>query len=300
MQQRAISDHGRRICCRFGLVGMSGASGLHDVVERSGNVGGIETHWREAPSAGCPPVLYVHGVPTASWDWLPYLQRIGGIAPDLPGFGESAKPSDFDYSITGYERWLETFTRAVGLERFSLVVHDWGGLALALAQRFPERIDRLVLHSCVTLLPGYRWHWIARVWRTPILGEVFMACSTKWGFRQISRQSNVTPGPLPDAMINRFWPDFDRQTRRAILRLYRSADPDVLARAGERLKDLQSPALILWPTNDPYVGPEWGQRYADALGGQVRLEVIDRAGHWMWLDRPDVIEMAAQFLQTPV
>jgi len=204
---------------------MSEASGLHDVVERSGNVGGIETHWREAPSVGCPPVLYVHGVPTASWDWLPYLQRIGGIAPDLPGFGESAKPSDFDYSITGYERWLETFTQAVGLERFSLVVHDWGGLALALAQRFPERIDRLVLHTCVTLLPGYRWHWIALVWRTPILGELFMACSTKWGFRQISRQSNVTPGPLPDALIDRFWPDFDRQTRRAILRLYRSADP---------------------------------------------------------------------------
>jgi alpha/beta hydrolase family protein len=119
MQQRAISDHRRRMCCTF--VGMSEASGLHDAVERSGNVGGIETHWREAPSTGCPPVLYVHGVPTASWDWLPYLQRIGGIAPDLPGFGESAKPSDFDYSITRHERWLEAFTQAVGLERFSLV-----------------------------------------------------------------------------------------------------------------------------------------------------------------------------------
>jgi pimeloyl-ACP methyl ester carboxylesterase len=44
------------------------------------------------------------------------------------------------------------------------------------------------------------------------------------------------------------------------------------------------------------VGPEWGQRYADAIGVNARLEMIERAGHWMWLDRPDVIDKAAAFL----
>jgi pimeloyl-ACP methyl ester carboxylesterase len=272
---------------------------MPEVVERWGEVAGVRTHWREAPGEDRPPILYVHGVPTASWDWLPYLERIGGVAPDLPGFGSSAKPADFDYSIAGYDRWLEAFTEAAGLDRFSLVVHDWGGLALALAQRFPERIERLVLHTCVSLLPGYRWHWIARIWRTPVAGELLMATATKWGFTQISRQSNVTPGPLPDSQIDRFWPDFDRDTRRAILRLYRSAAPEVLARAGRRLGQLTCPALILWPTNDPYSSPKWGPRYAEALGGDVRLEMIERAGHWMWLDRPDVIDKAAEFLLGP-
>jgi pimeloyl-ACP methyl ester carboxylesterase len=266
------------------------------VIERYGEVAGLRTHWREAPAEGRPPILYVHGVPTASWDWLPYLERIGGVAPDLPGFGSSAKPPDFDYSIAGFDRWLEAFTEVAGLDRFSLVVHDWGGLALAFAQRFPERIERLVIHTCVPLLPGHRWHWVARIWRTPVLGELFMATSSKWAFKQISRQSNVTPGPLPSRFINRFWPDFDRDTRRAILRLYRSAPPEVLAHAGERLGALTCPTLILWPTNDPYTQPAWGQRYADALGGDVRLEIIERAGHWMWLDRPDVIDKAAEFL----
>ena len=206
---------------------------MPDVVERSGEVAGLRTCWREAPADGRPPILYVHGVPTASWDWIPYLERIGGVAPDLPGLGRSAKPPRFDYSIAGFDRWLESFTEMVGLERFSLVVHDWGGLALALAQRFPERVERLVLHTCTPLLPGYRWHWIARIWRTPIVGELFMATSTKSGFKQISRQANVTP--------------------------------EVLARAGRRLAELRCPALILWPTDDPYIGPEWGQRYAQFL-----------------------------------
>jgi pimeloyl-ACP methyl ester carboxylesterase len=272
------------------LLGFEGES-------RNGEVDGIRTHWREAPANGRPPILYVHGVPTASWDWLPYLERIGGVAPDLPGFGQSAKPRDFDYSIAGYTDWLEAFTEVAGLERFSLVVHDWGGLALALAQRIPERIDRLVLHTCVPLLPGFRWHWVARIWRTPVLGELFMATSSKWAFKQISRQANVTRGPLPDFFVDRFWSGFDSGTRRAILALYRSADPDVLARAGTRLGDLRGPTLILWPTRDPYTGPEFGRRYADALGGEVRLELIDGAGHWMWLDRPDVIDKAAEFLR---
>jgi len=270
---------------------------MPEVVERDGEVAGIRTHWREAPTAGESQIIYVHGVPTASWDWIPHLERTGGIAPDLPGFGSSEKPEDFDYTIEGFDRWLESFVDTLGLERFSLVVHDWGSVGLALAQRFPERIERLVLYACVPFLPGYRWHWVARIWRRPVMGESFMAASSKFGFKQISRQSNFAPGPLPDWFIDRIWRDFDRRTRRAILSLYRSSPPEVLARAGARLGELRCPALILWPTHDPYLGVEFGHGYADALGVEARVELIDRAGHWTWLDRPDVIDTAAAFLQ---
>ena len=267
------------------------------MVDRTGVVAGVGTHWRESPPEDRPPVLYLHGVPTASWDWIPYLERIGGVAPDLPGFGESAKPADFDYTIDGYVPWIDAFTQAVGLERFSLVVHDWGGgLGLAFAQRHPQRIERLVIHTSVPLLPGYRWHWVARVWRTPGLGELFMATATKPAFRQLSRISNASKGPMPDWFVDGVWSDFDRGTRRAILRLYRSADPDVLARAGEHLGEIDCPALIMWPTYEPYVGPEWGPRHAAAIGENARLEMIDRSGHWTWVDRPDIIERAAEFL----
>jgi pimeloyl-ACP methyl ester carboxylesterase len=270
---------------------------MTQVVEREGEVGGLRTHWRETGDDGAPPILYVHGVPTASWDWLPHLERTGGIAPDLPGFGSSEKPSGFDYSIDGYDRWLEAFVDTLGLERFSLVVHDWGAVGLALAQRLPERIERLVIHASVPFLPGYHWHWVARIWQTPRVGEAFMATSSKWGFRQISRQSNTAPGPLPAWFIDRIWRDFDQGTRRAILELYRASPPDVLAGAGSRLREVRCPALVLWPTADPYLGVEFGQGYADALGGDVELELIENAGHWPWLDRPDVIDRTASFLR---
>src|SRR4249920_116791 len=100
-----------------------------EVQVRSGELDGLPVVWREAPSDGVP-VLYVHGVPNTSGPWEPFLERTGGIAPDLPGFGRSGKPGHFDYSVAGYDAWLERFVDHVGLERFSLVVHDWGGLAL--------------------------------------------------------------------------------------------------------------------------------------------------------------------------
>jgi haloalkane dehalogenase len=114
-----------------------------EVAERREAVAGMVIRWREASTDGRPPVLYLHGVPDSSWLWLPFLGRTGGIAPDLPGFGQSAKPAYFDYSLDGYARFLEEFTAAAGLERVSLVLHDWGGVGLAFAQRFPERIVAL-------------------------------------------------------------------------------------------------------------------------------------------------------------
>ena len=253
-----------------------------EIVERHTEIDGLEVHWRQAGDA---PILCVHGVPTASWEWEALLALTGGVAPDLPGFGRSAKPGDFDYSIPGYDRFLEAFCEHVGLERLSLVVHDWGGVGLAFAQRFPERIERLVVLTTVPLLPGYRWHRVARAWRTPVLGELTMGFATRWSFRR----------SLPPEIADRAWADFDQGTQRAILRLYRSADPDVLERHGQRLGELRCPALVLWPSDDPYIGADFGRSYADALGGDVTLEMVE-GGHWPWLSRPAIFERAAAFL----
>jgi pimeloyl-ACP methyl ester carboxylesterase len=256
-----------------------------DVAERTSRIAGMHVHSLEAPAGAAAPVLYVHGVPTASWQWLPFLERTGGIAPDLPGFGRSAKPGGFDYSIAGYGRFLEQFVDELELERFSLVVHDWGSVALDLAQRRPERIERLVLLASVPFVPGYSWHRVARGWRTPLLGELMMGFSTRYAFRR----------SLPEEVADRAWEHFDHGTQRAILRLYRSAPPDVLALAGERLPELRCPALVLWPTRDPYIGAEFGKAYADALGGETVLEPVD-AGHWMWVDQPGLADRVEAFL----
>lgn len=162
-------------------------------------VGGIETNVRRVGDA---PVLYVHDIPNASWEWEPFLARTGGVAPDLPGFGESGKANNFDYTLAGYGRWLGQFADAVGLDRFSLVVHGWGAVGFELG----DRIERLVV---LGELPADREETrLVRMWRTPLVGELTMGFTSKRAFMK----------RYPE----RAWQDFDHGTQRAILKLHRS------------------------------------------------------------------------------
>jgi pimeloyl-ACP methyl ester carboxylesterase len=271
-----------------------------EVSDHAGEIDGLPVFWRSAPVPGdqdprTPPPLYLHGVPTNSDDWLEFLARSGGLAPDLPGFGRSGKPGSRTYTIAEYDAFIESFLELVGVERVSLVVHDWGAVGLAFAQRLPERVERLVIINAVPFLPGYRWHRTARMWRTLGLGELVMGTTTRFTLRLLSRESNAAPGPMPPEWIDTVMDHFDQGTQRAILRLYRSSPSEVLEAAGSRLSSLTMPALIAWGTRDPYIDAHFGRDYAQALPN-AELEQYPDAGHWGWFDRPDMIDRVAAFL----
>jgi hypothetical protein len=80
-------------------------------------------------------------------------------------------------------------------------------------------------------------------------------------------------GGLPDEFIDRAWADVDGGTKRATLRLYRSMSEGATVREGRHLDRIRCPALVVWSIEDPYVGAEFGPAYADALGGEVEVEV---------------------------
>lgn len=243
--------------------------------------------------------MFVHGNPTSSSDWIPFLERIEGpaIAFDLPGFGRSARPDParFDHSLAAYVDFVAKLLDELAPHRYRLVVHDWGGLALASAQRHPERVERLVVINAVPLNASYRWHWVARIWRRRGLGAAFNALNSRFATAQLLRLARPSRRPLPRAFVDRIWKDLDAGTRRAILGLYRSADPDALGSAGSRLGELSCPALVAWGRDDPYIGIEQGRWYAGVLPGAELLE-LERAGHWPWLDRPELVERVVTLL----
>jgi pimeloyl-ACP methyl ester carboxylesterase len=271
------------------------------VSDRTATIDTLPVFWREAPGAdrGAPTPLYLHGVPTNSDDWLPFLARTGGLAPDLPGFGRSGKAANLDYTIDGYADFIERYLDLVSVDRVSLIVHDWGVVGLAFAQRHPERVARLIVINAVPLLPGYRWHRTARIWRAPVLGELAMGATTRTVMRFSTREARPGRRPLPDAWLDTVFDHFDQGTQRAILRLYRSGSSDVLAAAGARLQTLTMPALVVWGQADPYIPARFGRAFADALPDAELLELPD-AGHWPWFDRPDVIDRVADFLGAAV
>lgn len=254
---------------------------------------GLPIFWRSAPSEGLPS-LYLHGAPTSADDWTPFLALGGGLAPDLPGFGRSGKPNSFDYSIAGYDSFIERFLDLVGVERLNLVVHDFGSVGLAFAQRNPDRIGRLVVINAVPLLPDYEWHRLARTWCRAGVGEITMGATTERVLRRLSRDVNVNP--LPEEHFRSVLDHFDYGTQRAVLKLHRAAPPAVLAAAGAQLGALDAPALVVWGERDPYFPASFAEDYAEALGGETEVLLLPDAGHYPWLDRPELVDRVVAFL----
>jgi len=252
--------------------------------EHHDDLDGLPVRWLSAPGSD-PPVLFVHGVPDSADLWRPFLERVGGIAVDLPGFGGSGKPAEWDYGADAFADFLACFLDRRGLARVRVVAHDWGAPALLLG----ERITRAVAIDVVPMLPGHTWHRIARLWRTPGLGELAMGLTSAWTLRRFGR--------VPDSHVEPVLAHFDHGTQRAILRLYRRADADALARSGERLRMLGAPALVVWGEADPYLEPAWASRLAAALP-RAEVQVVPRAGHWPWTDDPSVLARICDFLES--
>ena len=270
------------------------------ITERTIELDGIEIFIREVAGSGVPSV-YVHGNPTSSTDWMPFLERSAGpaIAFDLPGFGRSSRPDRFrfDHSLVAYANFVDELFAEILPNRFRLVVHDWGALALIPAQRRPDRVERLVIIDAVPFLSGYRWHWVARIWRRRRLGELSTATTSKRGMALALRQARSGHKPMPAEFVDDVWRHWDPGMRRAILALYRSADPHVLAAYGARLGELSCPALVVWGRDDPYIPVRFGRAYAQVLPA-AELEEVERAGHWPWIDRPELVDRVVSFLES--
>jgi pimeloyl-ACP methyl ester carboxylesterase len=271
--------------------------GVAAVEEGELRIDGVRVFYRRVAGEGTPTV-YCHGNPSHGEDWLPFLERGGpAIAIDMPGWGRSDKPDParFDYSMYGLSALLERCLDELEVGQRKLVVHDWGALALIGAQRRPDLVERLVVADAVPLLPGYRWHWIAQLWRRRPLGEFLNATTTRSSLALLLRQARGDRGPMPSEFVDMVWDHWDKGTSDATLALYRHADPDRLAHAGQDLARLSCPALVLWGDRDIYLPTRFAKAYA-AILPDARLQVETGAGHWPWIERPALVGEILDFL----
>src|SRR6185312_13430257 len=235
-------------------------------------------------------VVFVHGNPDAGSDWLPLMEPVAefatAVAPDMPGFGAADKPKDWDYSVAGYATHLGGLLDQLGIERAHLVAHDFGGpFSLQWAANNPGKTASVTLINTGVLL-DYRWHRLARVWRTPLLGELFMRMTTPAFSRLVMRHDN--PGLAEewrDTIMGHFGPD---GTKRAVLRLYRSTPPHLIESLAAPLRSLDPDTLVVWGDADVYIPAVQAERQREVFP-RAQIEVLRGIGHWAWLEAPDEV-----------
>lgn len=143
---------------------------------RTADVDGFDVFYREAGQPGAPKLLLLHGFPSSGHmfrELIPLLaERFHIIAPDLPGFGQSAMPSRdaFGYTFDHLAQVIDRFTEVVGFDRFIVYVFDYGApTGFRIAMKHPERIAGIVSQNGNAYVEGLSegWNPIQAYWNDP-------------------------------------------------------------------------------------------------------------------------------------
>ena len=235
-------------------------------------------------------VVFVHGNPDAGSDWMPLMMRVAPfarvIAPDLPGFGAADARRDRDYTIFSYARFLDGVIRAFDVQRVHLVAHDYGGpFAAAWAADHPDRVASVTFVNTGVLV-GYRWHRMARLWRTPVVGELVMRAMRPALIRaRLARENPGLPARWLDTIVGHLMPE---KTRRAVLRLYRSGGPADMDQLAARLHQHDHDALVVFGDADAYIPADVAHRQVNVFP-RVDIRILRGLGHWSWLEDTDAV-----------
>ncbi|HKU36892.1 MAG TPA: alpha/beta fold hydrolase [Polyangiales bacterium] len=223
---------------------------------------GVDTFYLEAGHGD--PVVLLHGLGSTNSGMLPTLDDLARdyrvIAPDIPGFGESGKPIRA-YHAGFFARWLLALMRELNIERAHLVGNSMGGrIALEVALRAPERVDRLALLAPAVALRKLRQFVpLVRALR-PELALLPL---------RTSRAAVI-------AMIRQFFADASR------------VDPSWLeAGADEFLRVFSTPrgrVAFFSALREIYLDAPWGAR-----GFWARLETLSTPTLFLWGDRDRLV-----------
>ncbi len=252
----------------------------------------------DAPNAR--DVILIHGIMDSAYNWhknidvIAQTHRVWAI--DLIGFGFSSRLNERVYTFKNFARWVRDFMNAVEIQRASLVGHSLGGAtALQFAHDFPQRVAELIL-----LAPAAYWWFPAPLRfaaRVPFFPRaiVHFAMKSRRAHSAAWRTAIGDPSQLDVIEVARRSRHLRVQgTMDALIAVVGSPRDTDLPRG---LKNITTPALILWGEKDMVLPKAHGERLARDLSN-ARLKIIKEVGHIPNEESPQIVNQAIlDFLQ---
>lgn len=261
---------------------------MTSVLTQSHNIdaGGVDTAYLEAGSG--EPVLMLHGSGpgvsgTANWQLNigPLSERFHVLAPDIVGFGATARPEDVVYSLRTWTDHVWAFLDAKGINRTAIVGNSLGGrIALQMATDHPDRISRMVLMGS----PG--------VGMTPTEGLAALRAyePSHEAMRQLLKNFfAVNPDLITEELVKI---RYEASVADGAYEAYRAMffDPkhkgSELAITAEEVSAITTPTLLIHGREDKVVPLAVSITMLDLLPS-ADLHVFSRCGHWTQIERAD-------------
>lgn len=277
---------------------------------RFADVEGLRIHYKEWGPADGPPLVLVHGTMAWSDTWRDIAAPLGEagihvLAPDIPPFGLSDRPSSHVYSRASQSALITRFADAMRLDRFALAGHSFGGGAtIEAALAIPDRIDRLILLD-VALGLGREPSGppLAALLDTPWLRNVAIAATFTnplmlgKGLRDFVHDDTIvtderiaiyaaplarrgTTAAVGDWFMTGLFGD-ERHSRAADVGNYRA---------------FPAPVLVIWGREDTVTPLDQGE-FVAASFARGDLKVLDQVNHIPHIEKPvEVIRLIRDFM----
>lgn len=256
-----------------------------------------------------PVLLCVHGFPTASWDWrlvwpaLLELRRL--VAPDMIGFGFSAKPRDYVYSILDQASLHEELLESLGVGEVDILAHDYGDtvtqeLLARYEDRLASRTPGLRIRSVVLLNGGlfpevHRARLIQKLLMTP-LGPLLSRLSNERAFARSFAPifgPRTRPGPAEMADYWRLVSYAGGHRISHLLIRYIAERRRYRARWVGALRKTSVPLRLIDGPEDPVSGAHMADRYRELVPDPDVL-LLPGIGHYPQVEDPDAVAAAVR------
>jgi len=257
---------------------------FHAGHSRFADVNGVRVHYQEAGPMDGPAIILIHGFASSTLVWskvfLEFADRgFRVIAPDLLGYGYSAKPRNFDYTIGAQARMLDKLLDQLELAQVTLVGSSYGGaIAASIALDYATRVKKLILVGAVTNNEPTKY-LLMRLFGSPLIGDILsplLLGSRQLLKRRMKRVYDRHSWVLDDVRVEaRHQPLRTAATHRAIIRTVRRWDADRIQRDAHLITQ---PTLLVWGDNDAEVPLRFGQQLHNAIKG-ARMIIIENCGH---------------------
>ena len=251
--------------------------------EKIAEVLGQKIHYYEAGQG--PTVIFLHGLGGDAGMWAANIGPVSGkyrvYALDQIGFGRSDKPL-IDYKIETFVEFLQSFMRALGTPKATLVGNSLGGwIAADFATQHPEMVEKLVLVDAA----GMRFE------RNPELLPVDLNPSSLASMRKILESVVYDKQSVTDALVRRV---FEQHLKSGDGYTIQRVMAGVFAKdqfEDEKAGSIHAPTLVLWGHDDALIPLSNAERFQKAIPG-AKLVVIDRCGHIPQIEKPQEFNKA--------
>lgn len=249
------------------------------------NVDGVNWHYLVGGPADGDVLLLIHGFGGDKDNWPIYARyftrsyRI--IVPDLPGFGESSREADANYTIAAQTPRLHAFARALNIDSMHIAGNSMGGaLALEYALTYPDHVQTLTLFNSA----GVAGENKSELQLKAEQGECPLTVSSPKEFDELIRFIFYRPMPIP-GVIKRVLCEQAIERRAFLDRVFWSLFAEFEdGPLNDQLQALRAPTLIVWGRHDRVIDVSCTDVLAERIPDN-RCIVFEKTGHVSMIER---------------